>query len=127
MPPRAKAKQMKPWEEIAQKAQKYRDASIAQSYSDIAELPDNPPNNVFSVLRQNLTQEQIDITEMLAEDLLVALAASQLTATTVTRAFLHRASLAQRLVSFAHCNPFSAVPIFISRPIASQSFSRNEL
>jgi amidase len=102
MPPRTKAKQIKSWQEIAQKAQEYRDASVAQSYSDIAELPNNPPNNVFGLLRQNLTQEEIHITEMLAEDLLAALAAGQLTATTVTRAFLRRASLAQRLVSLEH-------------------------
>ena len=127
MAPRAKAKQKKPWQEIAQKAQEYRDASIARSYSDIPELPKHLPNNVFSLLRQSIGQEELHITEMLPEDLLIALAAGHLTATTVTRAFLRRASLAQKLVCFEPCESFPLVPTTMTRPIASQSFSPSEL
>lgn len=93
-----KPKQKKPWQDIAQEAQTYRDASIASFQAHLPQFPSDRPKNVFSLLRDSLREEDIAVTETLPEELLVSLAAGKLTATAVTTAFLRRASLAQKLV-----------------------------
>ena len=126
MPPKGGRKRTRPWQDIATEAQEYRDASIARSWPDMPQLPADLPKNVFTILRESLCQTDIQITEMLPEALLTALASGELTATSVTHAFLRRASLAQKLVRF---NIFMTPCLsqLGGRPTALQSFCRNVL
>lgn len=86
------------WQDVAKEAQDYRDASIAQAWPDMRELPKDLPKDVATLPHDYLSEEEIQITEMLPEDLLGKLSLGTLTATSVTNAFLHRAALAQKLV-----------------------------
>ncbi|MCJ1430787.1 hypothetical protein MMC27_000137 [Xylographa pallens] len=99
MTPTAKAVPQKPWQEIAQEAQDYRDASIAMFDPDTSRLPKILPRNVFKVLRQHLSQTEMELTEKPPEELLKLLASGTVTATAVTTAFLRRAGLAQKLTN----------------------------
>ena len=98
MPPTKKAKLSRPWQEIAQEAQDYRDATIARLQPPIPQLPKKPPKNVFATLRGALNHEELRITEAPPEELLAMLASGVFTAATVATAFLRRAGLAQKLV-----------------------------
>lgn len=95
-----KAKAKRPWQDIAREVQDYRNASTDRVQPAIPKLPSNLPPNVLDIPSQVLRQEEIQITQTAPEDLLSSLAAGELSATSVTRAFLRRASLAQKLVSF---------------------------
>ena len=88
-----------PWQDIAQRAQTNRDATLALLEPPLPDLPTPRPKNVFSTLRSKLSREEIQITEMLPEDLLSKMAVSELSAVRVSTAFLRRAGLAQGLVS----------------------------
>lgn len=91
-------KRKRPWQDIAQEAQQYRDASIARVWPDLPQLPENLAKNVTEIPGTVLSQEEVQITEMPPECLLSVLASGDLTAVAVTTAFLRRASLAQKLV-----------------------------
>jgi amidase len=91
-------KRKRPWQDIAQEAQRYRDASIARVWPDLPQLPENLAKNVTEIPGTILSQEEVQITEMPPEGLLSALASGDLTAVAVTTAFLRRAGLAQKLV-----------------------------
>jgi len=93
-----KAKARQPWQDIAREVQNYRDASIDRVQPVISKLPTHLPPNVLDIPSQLLSQEEIQITQTAPEDLLRRLAAGELSATSVTRAFLRRAGLAQMLV-----------------------------
>ena len=93
-----KPKQKRQWQDIAQEAQVYRDASIARVKPDVPQLSKSLPKNVVHIPRNALSEEEIRITETAPEDLLGMLASGELTATTVTTTFLRRAGLAQKLV-----------------------------
>ncbi|KAF2795688.1 amidase [Melanomma pulvis-pyrius CBS 109.77] len=86
------------WESIAQKAQDFRDATIAlvsPALPAITELPlDSTP-----VPKTILTAEEITITQSDPTDLVAQLASGALSSIQVTTAFLRRASLAQKLVN----------------------------
>jgi len=101
MPPSKKVKTRRPWQDVAQEAREYRDASIARLQPPLPELPKELPKNIFATLCEALDPEETRITEALPEDLLARLASGNLTATAVTTAFLRRAGLAQKLV-FLH-------------------------
>jgi amidase len=105
MAPSSKAKPKRPWQEIAREAQEHRDASIATfikefpanyTTGDVADLPKNSTDIPSGVLQNR----DLQITETLPEELVKLLASGELSATEVTTAFLRRAALAQRLVSF---------------------------
>lgn len=90
------------WQEIAQEAQDYRDASLSQvevsnAFKD-KPFPKNLPKNSTIIPKDLLCDIDIKITETLLEELVEALATGILTATQVTTAFLRRAVLAQKLV-----------------------------
>ncbi|MCJ1295451.1 hypothetical protein MMC34_007014 [Xylographa carneopallida] len=99
MTPKTKAMPKRPWQEIAQEAQDYRNASIAKFDPDISRLPEILPRNVFGMLRQDLPQTEGKLTEKPPDELLKLLASGTVTATAVTTAFLRRASLAQKLTN----------------------------
>jgi amidase len=98
MPRNVGARQKRPWQDIAQEAQAYRDASITRVRPDVPQLPLNLPKNVLNIPRNTLSEGEIHITEAAPENLLSMLASGELTATAVTTAFLRRAGLAQKLV-----------------------------
>ena len=85
----------KPWQEVAQRAQAYRDASIAAITPPIPAIQADLPENVTHLPRVLLPAREIEITEMLPEELLRALASGKLSSVEVTSAFLRRAGLAQ--------------------------------
>jgi Asp-tRNA(Asn)/Glu-tRNA(Gln) amidotransferase A subunit family amidase len=86
------------WQSIAKKAQDHRDATIAliqPPILDIAELPlDSTP-----VPKTVLTAEELSITESDPADLVSKLTSGAVTSVEVTKAFLRRAALAQKLVN----------------------------
>jgi amidase len=94
-----KGKEKRPWQDILREVQYNRDASIIRVQPSIPENSNNLPTNVLDIPSQVLNHEEIQITQIPPEDLLSRLATGELTATVVTRAFLRRAALAQKLVS----------------------------
>ena len=127
MPRKTQEKKERPWQDIAQQAQKYRDSTIDRGEPKLPQIPGDLPKNVFSTLRSYLDEQDIKITEMLPEDLLQLLASGEATATSVTTAFLRRASLAQKLVGLEQFGSVSSVPTLSRRPTVSPSFFPNEL
>lgn len=87
------------WQGIALEVQATRDESIAQVKPPLPPLPESLPSRVIDLPRSYLTQSELAITESSAEALVDSLAVGKLTATAVTKAFLRRAALAQKLVS----------------------------
>ena len=88
------------WQETARKVQKERDDSIALVEPSIPTLPESLPSRVIDIPRQHLSLEELAITESSAQSLIQSLAVGKLTASLVVRAFLRRAAIAQKLVSF---------------------------
>lgn len=100
------------WQEVAADQQAYRDSTIALISPPILEIT-NLPLNTLPIAKQVLTPEEIKITESTVEGLAALLAKGGLSAVTVTKAFLRRASLAQKAV----CLPQSSL---IARPHPSK-------
>ncbi|KAF2141027.1 uncharacterized protein K452DRAFT_288411 [Aplosporella prunicola CBS 121167] len=89
----------RPWQETAAMLQKHRDATLAAVRPALCDPPAQLPLNVASLAEQLLPSDVKAITESAPEVLLAQLASQKLTATAVTNAFLHRASLAQKLTN----------------------------
>ena len=89
---------MASWKEIARNAQTHRDTTVEAVDPPLPGLPSNLSHNVIDVPRQILSQQEIQITETPVLTLVEQLATKNLTATTVTNAFLRRAAVAQKLV-----------------------------
>ncbi|KAK6336279.1 hypothetical protein TWF696_001841 [Orbilia brochopaga] len=88
------------WQQIAAERQSYRDASISRVSPRIPDIdPGSLPLNVLNTARKMLTSREVWITENGSMELLDHLARGNLTATEVTRAFLRRAGIAQKLVN----------------------------
>ncbi|EPS42229.1 hypothetical protein H072_3933 [Dactylellina haptotyla CBS 200.50] len=94
------------WESIAAERQAHRDGTIAA----LADLPDpisvpdfpdpaNLPLNVYKTGRDQLTPQEIKLTETSPTLLLVRLANRSLSAVELTRTFLKRAAIAQKLTN----------------------------
>ena len=105
-------KRKRPWQDIAQEARQYRDASIGRVWPDLPQLPENLAKSVIEIPGTVLSQEEVRITEMPPECLWSELASGDLSAVAVMTAFLRRASLAQKLVwsegwkmVISHANP----------------------
>jgi hypothetical protein len=86
------------WRAVAKIAQAERDASMALVEPPVPGLQIRLPLNVTTLPREILSGDEIRITEMLPEALVDGLAQGELSATSVTSAFLRRAALAQKLV-----------------------------
>ncbi|OCK96647.1 amidase [Cenococcum geophilum 1.58] len=99
MPRTTKAKPKRPWQDVVQEAQNYRDASLARVQPSIPETPAQLPRNVMGIPRVALEPDEVRIAELPTEVLLNLLASGKVTATTVTKAFLRRAGLAQKLTN----------------------------
>ena len=88
----------KTWQEVARTAQEHRDASIAMVEPAVPDVPAELPLDVTTLPKQLLSKTEVNITETSAEDLVASLAAGRVSSLDVTKAFLRRAGLAQKLV-----------------------------
>lgn len=88
------------WQQVAQKAQKHRDNTIARLQPAVPDVPSELPLNVTPIPRVLLSPKEVKITECSAEELITSIGAGRLTSSEVTNAFLRRAGLAQKLVLF---------------------------
>lgn len=86
--------------QTASKAIAIRDESleVVTPALDLSKIPDPLPLNVTNIPMTVLSEEEIRITSLDAEELLVSMHSKQLSCLTVTKAFLRRAALAQHLV-----------------------------
>jgi len=91
------------WQEVSETAQEHRDASIARVEPTVPDVPNELPLDVIKLPQELLSKDEVDITQSLTEDLVPSIASGQLSSTTVTKAFLRRAGLAQRLVGLMYC------------------------
>lgn len=96
-------RQMSTWQETARQMQDYRDASLAAVEPAIPDVPPELSLNVTGIPQQLLSAREVEITETLPEDLVTRMAAGELASTEVTKAFLRRAGLAQKLVRPSPC------------------------
>lgn len=80
------------------KARKVRDDSVDEVTPPLAALPDPLPKNVIPLFNDILSDEEIKITSYDVPELLTAIREKVYSCETVTRAFLRRAALAQKLV-----------------------------
>ncbi|KAM0145531.1 hypothetical protein ACHAQE_011219 [Botrytis cinerea] len=87
------------WQDIASEVQKHRDTTIAKVDPAIVEITEKLPHRVISLPRKYLNPEEITITENPIEELLASLATGRLSSLAVTKAFLRRAAIAQKLVN----------------------------
>ena len=87
------------WQEVAKTAQDHRDASIRRVEPAVPNVPQYLPRDVTPIPKELLSKEEVEITQTSTEDLLKSLASGELTSTTITKAFLRRAGIAQKLVS----------------------------
>ncbi|PSN70225.1 putative glutamyl-tRNA amidotransferase subunit A [Corynespora cassiicola Philippines] len=86
------------WQEIANKAQQHRDATIALVEPPIPDI-EHLPLNSTPIPKTILTPAEISITESDPADLVSKLASGTLSSSEVTKAFLRRAALAQKLTN----------------------------
>lgn len=89
------------WERGVELAQKLRQESMERvpGYIKDDEIPKDLGHNVLNVPKQVLTAKELEITEQSAVSLLQQLRSGKVTCTEVTKAFLRRATLAQKLVN----------------------------
>jgi amidase len=90
--------QLSTWQETAQQLRDHRESTIAAIDPQLPELPAELPLNVTGLAKDILTKRELELTESPPEDLLTVLAAGYVTSTEITKAFLRRAALAQKLV-----------------------------
>ena len=86
------------WQEVARTAQDHRDESINLVEPRIPDVPTELPLDVTNLPKQFLSKSELDVTETSAEQLVASLAAGYYSSVDVTKAFLRRAGLAQKLV-----------------------------
>ena len=86
------------WQEISQEKKNHRDRSIAQIQPTLPELPPDLPPNVVQIPSRVLPEDENNIATKSPESLVSELASGSLTSEQVTKAFLRRAIIAQKLV-----------------------------
>ena len=91
------------WQDIARQKHDHRNETIAKISPTVPDVPDELPQDVTGVPGDLLTARELEITESSTEALVSALAVGELTSVEVTKAFLRRAAIAQKLV----CLPLS--------------------
>jgi hypothetical protein len=79
-------------------ARDFRDDSVARVQPPLASLPEPLPKNVTGIAKDVLTPEEIQITSYDVPELLQVIKDKVFSCETVTKAFLRRAALAQKLV-----------------------------
>jgi amidase len=91
-------KQLTTWQETAKQLQEHRDETIAAIEPKLPALPSELPLNVTGIPKKILTERELELTESPPEDLITVLAAGYVTSVEITKAFLRRAALAQKVV-----------------------------
>ena len=84
--------------ELIRHVRQRRDASLSSVKPALPDLPADLPLNVVGLPRELLEPREIEITEKPAEELVKLLTQGKLSVIEVTKSFLRRAALAQRLV-----------------------------
>ncbi|OTB01086.1 hypothetical protein M426DRAFT_323737 [Hypoxylon sp. CI-4A] len=88
------------WQDVAADRQRHREETIAEVSPPVPEVrPEDIPLNTTDIPKKLLTAEEIQITSANVEDLVMKIASGEWTSTAVTKAFLRRAGLAQRLAN----------------------------
>ncbi|KAI0889517.1 amidase [Annulohypoxylon maeteangense] len=88
------------WQDVAADRQRYRDATIAEVHPPVPELKsEDIPLNTTGIPKKLLTEEEIKITGTNVEELVEKITSGEWTSTAVTKAFLRRAGLAQKLAN----------------------------
>ncbi|KAI0012464.1 amidase [Xylariaceae sp. FL0662B] len=88
------------WEDVAADRQRHRDATITELDPPLPDLhSDKIPLNTTGIPKTILTDREIQITNSNVEDLIPKIASGEWSATTVIKAFLRRAGLAQKLTN----------------------------
>ena len=95
------------WEKTASKVQDHRDQSLQNIEPPLPALPSPIPKNVIEVPQQLLSPRELEITQSPPEHLLSHLTAGKWSCEEVTRSFLRRAALSQKLVGAV---PFTTEP-----------------
>ena len=98
MPPAKKLKARRPWQDVAREAQQLRDQSLAQLDTSVEAKLKTLPHNVIKVPEQVLDASCIAITSPPLEKLLHRASLRSVTSMEIVRAFLDRATVAQKLV-----------------------------
>lgn len=99
MPPAKKKSPRRAWTDVANEAQKHRDATIAALSPPAPRVPSDLPKNTIHVPETLLGSSVLPITALTPEQLLPKLFEGQLSAVEVTTAYLQRAAVAQGLVN----------------------------
>lgn len=105
-----KSKTKRPWQEIAREAEDHRRESLTKvtpglpAACEQIQFSEGLPTNSMNVTGKALHPRDFQITQKLPEELITLLASGDLTSVDVTTAFLRRAALAQKLVSFGICS-----------------------
>jgi len=110
---------------LISQAREIRDSSLGRIEPPLENIPDTLPKNVTRIANDVLTAKELEITALDAPELLKAIREKLYLCEEVTRAFLRRAALAQKLVSHTHSFP-ETNPLKLSRQTASQSSSPSE-
>lgn len=97
MPATKKTSPKKVWTDIAEEAQRHRDATIAALSPPAPEISSELPKNTLHMPGQLLDYSVLSITSLLPEELLLSLSTGRLSAVQVVTAYLQRAAVAQGL------------------------------
>lgn len=89
-------------QQLVAQAISLRDTSVAAVEPALEGVPEQVPQNVLVVPEMVLTPEELQITSYDAPELLKLMREKALTCEVVTRAFLRRAALAQKMVCFGY-------------------------
>ncbi len=88
------------WQDVAADRQRHRDATIAKLLPPLPSLSTGEiSSNVTGIPSSLLTDEELAITDSNVEDLVQKLASGEWSSTTVVKAFMRRAGLAQKLTN----------------------------
>ncbi|KAL5391054.1 hypothetical protein DPSP01_001545 [Paraphaeosphaeria sporulosa] len=98
LPAASSSKALESWQSIAKRTQQQREATIAAVHPPIPDILDLPLDST-PIPKTILTPTEISITESDPVDLLAKLSSASLSSVDVTKAFLRRAALAQKLVN----------------------------
>lgn len=86
------------WQDVAADRQRHRETTLAAIEPPIPDIS-SPGSNTIAIAKEVLNPQEIQITESKVEELAPRLANGELSAVTVTKAFLRRAALAQKLTN----------------------------
>lgn len=90
---------------LISQALEIRDSSLSRIEPQLENIPEQPPKNVTKIANDVLTAKELEITALDAPELLQSIREKTYSCEEVTRAFLRRAALAQKLVNIPQSFP----------------------